>query len=1783
MELLNSCKYFFNKCAHNIYLKLDDAKEIINGSSEIFLESETEFPKKIFIQTPSLLYCNIISVEINGNHFEGWSINPVPTLEDSNKIVGHNVFDIATLQMAHGFISSNYGEINPDKSNVIENRLLILMPDEKLLNSSSDATNENEYNYSIIIKVNFELLINVPKSPITYVIENDDSINISIIPNAHSKLPWFPTLSSALYLTEDASPFWNSPWSFKCTVPDGYSAIMPGILNTNYFVNGANTIDENTFEYNYDSGTSFPHIYPNNIALLIGKYIREDKTIGKNTITIFRPINVSQIVNIANFVVEIMEGYEKLLNNTLPMKSIIIVFSNYHFFNQHSHSFNCHGRVSDTLGKVEMLSNASSPLLYQENNYYSHLSETDIGNTIGNIIIVPLDIFPHKVISNMSLAIDNKKNNFQDNFRMQIRTLTMPIIILLDRLASLWFGSYIHITNLKRLPTDGWMLLGMKRYLMRQMAKKLCGEDLVKFRMKEAMERCLVLIENGNDYIPLSVKDFYINLQQNGTPSFPLVHWSQRECQTLFRLKSDIVFHSLQCYVNQMIKSKARKVGFGFSDFDSSIKQNSQSKFFNIFIQSFINKHCIKKNHRNFTTQHFFLHIASCISQQFIHRSKKEIAAAQLPQHEQYLLNEIQDELLAFRSAWIEGVGCPNLTITSTFQFSNKNISLDNALFTVDQTPLQPPHLTSKEGISSFIPLVSIFKVKRNISPRHDIERLIFNFLSFIDGVNNIGVSRSQLSNSITKLLPSFLWPHDPNNIILKESNITILGLGNTGRIPIPIKFGFGPLFDSVFQNELQENTKRRLDHLNNKINIGRPALDNNLNNLNQLDAPNKKKNYSASSNGCISSWQFGYMNILCQILLNYNESMSEPVNDIEWLCTELASHIPISGGTGKFWPGHTLIYIVQNEENKSCELETIEPQLPVLQEIKFETQKIKSGYRRDSVPVSNASIASSVCAQGVTNNQNSITHANIKVNEVPRLSLLHDLQQRKHFVGKLSNSDNIWLQPFQFSRNYKEIISNEKEQISMNCTANTVNFNSHLLWIIVDSSQYWLAKISRYQTWSMWDQQFLNETDVIGQYEAAYQLGMERYIFGDCSAHNLTILERAFQSINILMSALYHFDWNIFVRKKALLSIIKIHNKLSSQVSIKSGIQSIKTAVFSLIKKFIIELISLIGYQKNKELSNLTSNVFFSNELEMLLFTIKSLSYLWNFKVDSSSFEAVNFLTELLDKYTNSSHDKFNFEILCSIFEAIERIVLPLSNDQYLSLIKKVASAISRLIVGLLKGCNYKLEDAKIFGILFKVLSKHSINIYIPVSNEFRKDFGIYFDPLWFIDLPFMNNNAWWDSYSSIYGSISMPLYKLSEPIIQLSALKCYFNLSLQGFTETMVVFSENNIESNIKFKSISPEVIYGLILETFSECNKQTNSQQNITSTFGNKKPEAINIVGIFNVWSFKNNGPENVTSDRKFPKNLLKTLCACSLIHVILWNGIKESFKYKKNNSNYWKIINSLWSIFICAFDDIIRDFPHLLDEFILLQAHAEFEPLINSLTNKQQEDREAFDDIKQCCMFISQIILNSPISLSSYPFDPLIFQNISNIYISLFGHGVPVCMSQTSFISQDVKCNQLVFNPSNGYILSAIPEVPMKESLRKRQKFIKRGCDLSDSIQIKRLCDDESYIISRGWKHICKKITQCLIESPYGAPFIHPVDENDAPDYYNLIEQPIDLSTIMNKIKQDLYESIEHYRSDVDLIFANCKKYNESTSQIVEWCNKVQSEFDQLFKPVCRLFA
>lgn len=60
----------------------------------------------------------------------------------------------------------------------------------------------------------------------------------------------------------------------------------------------------------------------------------------------------------------------------------------------------------------------------------------------------------------------------------------------------------------------------------------------------------------------------------------------------------------------------------------------------------------------------------------------------------------------------------------------------------------------------------------------------------------------------------------------------------------------------------------------------------------------------------------------------------------------------------------------------------------------------------------------------------------------------------------------------------------------------------------------------------------------------------------------------------------------------------------------------------------------------------------------------------------------------------------------------------------------------------------------------------------------------------------------------------------------------------------------------------------------------------------------------------------------------------------------------------------------------------------------------------------------------------------------------------------------------------------------------------------------------------------------------------------------------PDYYEVIQEPIDYMEIESKIKADQYSSEADLVKDFKLMFANCRQYNEENSPIYEDSNSLE---------------
>lgn len=65
-----------------------------------------------------------------------------------------------------------------------------------------------------------------------------------------------------------------------------------------------------------------------------------------------------------------------------------------------------------------------------------------------------------------------------------------------------------------------------------------------------------------------------------------------------------------------------------------------------------------------------------------------------------------------------------------------------------------------------------------------------------------------------------------------------------------------------------------------------------------------------------------------------------------------------------------------------------------------------------------------------------------------------------------------------------------------------------------------------------------------------------------------------------------------------------------------------------------------------------------------------------------------------------------------------------------------------------------------------------------------------------------------------------------------------------------------------------------------------------------------------------------------------------------------------------------------------------------------------------------------------------------------------------------------------------------------------------------------------------------------------------------PFDRPVNKAEVPDYYNVIQRPMDFAKIKSKLNLGEYSSNYDFMSDIQLVFTNCDLYNTSGSEIYQ---------------------
>ncbi|KAF3427886.1 hypothetical protein E2986_08829 [Frieseomelitta varia] len=100
-------------------------------------------------------------------------------------------------------------------------------------------------------------------------------------------------------------------------------------------------------------------------------------------------------------------------------------------------------------------------------------------------------------------------------------------------------------------------------------------------------------------------------------------------------------------------------------------------------------------------------------------------------------------------------------------------------------------------------------------------------------------------------------------------------------------------------------------------------------------------------------------------------------------------------------------------------------------------------------------------------------------------------------------------------------------------------------------------------------------------------------------------------------------------------------------------------------------------------------------------------------------------------------------------------------------------------------------------------------------------------------------------------------------------------------------------------------------------------------------------------------------------------------------------------------------------------------------------------------------------------------------------------------------------------------------------------------------------------------------------LLKKLIKQIQAHKSAWPFMEPVDPNEAPDYYKVIKEPMDLQTIELRINDRSYKKLSEFIGDMTKIFDNCRYYNPKESPFFKCAESLETYFVHKIKSTVTL--
>ncbi|GFT51046.1 nucleosome-remodeling factor subunit BPTF [Trichonephila clavipes] len=122
-----------------------------------------------------------------------------------------------------------------------------------------------------------------------------------------------------------------------------------------------------------------------------------------------------------------------------------------------------------------------------------------------------------------------------------------------------------------------------------------------------------------------------------------------------------------------------------------------------------------------------------------------------------------------------------------------------------------------------------------------------------------------------------------------------------------------------------------------------------------------------------------------------------------------------------------------------------------------------------------------------------------------------------------------------------------------------------------------------------------------------------------------------------------------------------------------------------------------------------------------------------------------------------------------------------------------------------------------------------------------------------------------------------------------------------------------------------------------------------------------------------------------------------------------------------------------------------------------------------------------------------------------------------------------------------------------------------------EYICPNCQSNTRINIANL----KMLENKDYENI-KRLLKALMTHKHAWPFMKPVDPIEAPDYYKVIKEPMDLKTVEQRLNSHTYKKLADFIGDMTKIFDNCRYYNPRSSPFYNCAEMLESFFVQKIK-------